>query len=88
MDFRLSELNSEMRNEHLAIEEELNKCIKENDEIHAQQEEVMREIAAVKRRQLELQSMYNTDKERFKIAVFFYMPINISQILHFDQKNV
>ncbi|KAL1240195.1 Epidermal growth factor receptor substrate 15-like [Trichinella spiralis] len=67
MDFGLSELNSEMRNEisealdilqqeHLAIEEELNKCIKENDEIHAQQEEVMREIAAVKRRQLELQN--------------------------------
>ncbi|KRY20033.1 Transcriptional regulator Erg [Trichinella patagoniensis] len=67
MDFGLSELNSEMCNEisealdilqqeHLAVEEELNKCIKENDEIHAQQEEVMREIAAVKRRQLELQN--------------------------------
>ncbi|KRX77953.1 Transcriptional regulator Erg [Trichinella sp. T6] len=67
MDFGLSELNSEMRNEisealdilqqeHFTIEEELNKCIKENDEIHAQQEEVMREIAAVKRRQLELQN--------------------------------
>ncbi|KRZ68900.1 Transcriptional regulator Erg [Trichinella papuae] len=67
MDFGLSELNTEMRNEisaaldllqqkQLTIEEELNKCIKENDEIHAQQEEVMREIAAVKRRQLELQN--------------------------------
>ncbi|KRZ40469.1 hypothetical protein T4C_9939 [Trichinella pseudospiralis] len=67
MDFSLSELNTEMRNEissaldllqqkQLTIEEELNKCNKKNDEIHAQQKEAMREIAAVKRRQLELQN--------------------------------